>query len=167
MAIPQDKKDALKSAGKWLEFLEYRDQLKDEGHSPTVASRDALAKFLPDLETNDEFPVLEPAPRGLAGKTAPEATVIRWVANNIDNPDVQPEDCPAPVGWTLLRECRQSPAFRMDFLQSTWVKLLPSRAQLEKDDAKPNELDGQKQMDLIDQIREARRKAEKEVGRVA
>lgn len=95
----------------------------------------------------DDMPL---APPGLGNRSADEATVIRWVANNVDNADVKPEDCPAPFAWTLLRECRQVPGFMFFFLEKCWAKLIPARSQLEKDG--PPVKDGQATIELMDRI---------------
>ena len=68
------------------------------------------------------------APAALAGKTATETEVARWVARNIDNPAASVEDCPDAFAWTLLRMCRESPAFALMFVKDIWTKLLVSQA---------------------------------------
>ena len=97
------------------------------------------------------------APAVLAGKTAPEPEIVRWVARNIDAPDASSENCPDPFAWTLLRECRENPQFRFFFIEKLWAKLLPSRAQQE--DGPGKAADGQPTMDLIDRILALRDKA--------
>ncbi len=84
-----------------------------------------------------------------------EVESIRWVANNISRMDVDSSACPSAIAWTLLLECRDSPAFRVEFLTKMWPKLLPTKAQMENDDG-PAELDGQATMDLIDRIAKVR-----------
>lgn len=78
-------------------------------------------------------PELEIAPEALADRACAEPEIVRWVSRNIDNPVVDPEDCPDAFAWTLLRQCRANPAFIGFFIEKLWAKLLPSRSGQEKD----------------------------------
>jgi|GEM_PF-4029102 len=108
---------------------------------------------------------LEVAPQALAGKTASEAEIVRWVARNIDNPNASPADCPDPFAWTLLRQCRDqdNPGFVSFFTEKLWAKLLPSRAQLEEQGG-TNAIDGKITLDLIERIREVSSECGEGVG---
>lgn len=100
-------------------------------------------------EDAEADPLMPLAPPELAGRTSDEPTIIRWVANNVDaNPD--PETCPAPFAWTLLRACRAHPGFLAIFLEKCWVKLIPSKAQLEA--GGPKVQDGRSVIELTDRI---------------
>ncbi len=101
---------------------------------------------------------LEPAPFGLAGRKAGEQEIVRWVARNVDNPVPIPEECPDPFAWTLLRRCREEPEFVGFFIEKLWVKLIPSRSQLDTDGV--GEFDGQPTLDLIKRIEAIRDKAQ-------
>ncbi len=94
---------------------------------------------------------LELAPEGL-DQTALEPDVIRWVARNIDKPNIVPSECPDPMAWTLLRNCRENPAFQCMFIEKIWTKLLPSRGQLDNEQGN-EKIDGQETINAIDQIR--------------
>ena len=96
--------------------------------------------------------VLLSSPAALGGRSAPEPDIVRWVARNIDNPKVNPADCPDPFAWTLLRQCKSSPEFQGFFIEKLWSKLLPSRAQMDNQ-SEGVELDGQHVIAMIDRIR--------------
>ena len=104
-------------------------------------------------EAEEQTPsiIFQPAPPELAGRSATEPDIVRWVSRNIDNPEVKPDDCPDPFAWTLLRNCIGNPTFQAFFIEKLWAKLLPSRAQMEGAEAQV-ELDGQHIIDLIDRI---------------
>lgn len=107
----------------------------------------------------DEIPDLPPVSRKMFhGKEANEIEVIRWVARNMDIRDVSPEDCPDAAAWRLLKRCRDSKLFEQLFWQSMWTKVVPSRAQIEKE-AGPSEMDGTQEIAMIDKIRVAAQKA--------
>jgi len=111
-----------------------------------------MAKTAIKPQENGYATGLEIAPETLAGRACAEPEIIRWVARNIDSPSPDPEDCPDPFAWTLLRQCRDNPAFVAFFIEKLWVKLLPSRAQQERD-ADDGRVDGQVTMDMIARIR--------------
>lgn len=92
------------------------------------ANRQALRELLPA-----ESEPLAPMPPELAGKTAPEPEVVRWVARNIDNPDPDPRECPDPFAWTLLRQCREDPSMRLRFIGDLWARLLPPAGRPERE----------------------------------
>lgn len=92
------------------------------------------------------------APAVLAGKTATETEVARWVARNIDNPAASPKDCPDSFAWTLLRMCREDPAFALMFVKDIWTKLLASQAR-QGEEATGGKIDGTPTLELIQRIR--------------
>ena len=98
---------------------------------------------------------LEAMPVALAGKAAPEAEVVRWVARNIDNPEASAKDCPDPFAWTLLRQCRDNPVFVAFFIEKLWCKLIPSRGQQEGESGGA-ELDGKPTLELIERLQTIR-----------
>ncbi len=97
------------------------------------------------------------APPGLAGKKAGEQAIVRWVSRNIDTADPDPEECPDPFAWTLLRQCRGDATFLSFFIEKLWVKLIPSRSQL--DTRTTATLDGQPTLELIARIQGIRDEA--------
>ncbi len=158
-------KERLQTAGQWQMFQERRDELKAQGYNPDDARTMAMAEIMPKCIDGGDGPGREPssdvlplAPAALAGKTAMEPEVARYVARNIDNPAPSPEDCPDPFAWTLLRMCRENPAFALMFVKDIWVKLLIQQAK--QDDAGGDEkMDGTPTLELIQRIREIRDKA--------
>lgn len=185
--VSSEHKVRLLAEGKWLDFVAFRDQLKNAGATPNEANRRALDQFLGnsakaasgstvleggtaapeasgDRQENPP-PLAPPAerPNGSAvmsdfeGKEAGEVEIIRWVARYMDVSDVKPTDCPDPAAWSLLWACRRSPIFATEFWRSMYTKIIPSRSQL---DAKPgDELDGTPLVATINRILDAREKA--------
>lgn len=160
-------KERLQDAGQWQAFQERRDELKSQGYSANDARTTALAEVVPKCVDSDDRPGRESggdslplAPAALAGKTALEPEVTRWVARNIDNPAADPSTCPDPFAWTLLRMCRENPAFAMMFVKDIWTKLLVSQAKLGDNGGGDGEMDGTPTLKLIGRIREMRDKAE-------
>jgi len=68
------------------------------------------------------------------GRKASEVEVIRWVASNMEVVDPAPVNCPSAAAWGLLAQCRSSMIARSEFWKQTYPKLLPSKAQLDKED---------------------------------
>lgn len=101
------------------------------------------------------------APEGI-GKKASEVEIVRWVAENIDYADPNPEECPHPFAWTLLRSCRGDVDFLIFFIKDIWTKLLPSRSQLEQ--GKSKEIDGKVTIKMIERIQELSDKAREKVS---
>lgn len=87
----------------------------------------------------------------LADKAASEPDVIRWVADNVDNPVATPADCPSPFAWTLLKQCRENPVFLCTFVEKIWTRLLP-RTGTAEDDSGKDKIDGQPTIELLDKI---------------
>jgi hypothetical protein len=163
-------KERLKDAGLWGAFLTRRDELQEEGFKPddarTMAASEILARCDgPDSDgsrvgtgiANDRT-VLPMAPAELEGKVSAEPEVLRWVARNIDNPTVDVEGCPDSFAWTLLRQCRENPPFRLFFIEKLWAKLIPSRLQQDVD-KNDKSYDGTPTIELIERIRAIRAKA--------
>ena len=112
-------------------------------------------------EPRDEADLMEMAPPCLAGHTADEPEIIRWVARNIDNAAVTPEDCPDPFAWTLLRQLRANPLLLAFFIEKLWAKLLPSRSAQEKSD-EDSVIDGTPTIELIERIIKIRDRAKRD-----
>jgi hypothetical protein len=98
------------------------------------------------------------------GKVASEVEAVRWVADNMEVLDPRPKDCPSAAAWGLLSQCRQSLQARSDFWKLTYAKLLPTKAQMEKEqDALPDESKAKEVIeDLLRFGREARGEKEPE-----
>jgi hypothetical protein len=164
-------KERLQAAGRWQAFQERRDELKEQGYSPDDARMAALAEVMPQCDDADSGPAgraggdaLPLAPAALAGRTACEPEIARWVARNIDNPSPDPAECPDPFAWTLLRMCRDNPAFALMFVKDIWTKLLVSQARQDDGGKGEGEMDGTPTLKLIERIREMRDKANREVA---
>lgn len=149
------------ATGQWRAFQQRRDELKAQGASPHDARVVALREVMPEgYDDGDtvaaEGGALALAPPELAGRTADEPAIVRWVARNVDG-EADPATCPDPFAWTLLRECRETPGFVADHFLPLWAKLIPPRSQLEQ--AGPKVQDGQPVIELIDRIVGHARKA--------
>ena len=160
-------KEQLKAAGQWQAFQQRRDELKAQGYTPDDARTMALAEVMPTDDGGGDMQAERPgcaalplAPAALAGKAASEPEVARWVARNIDNPAADPADCPDSFAWTLLRMCRESPAFALMFVKDIWTKLLVSQARQGDDADRAGEMDGTPTLAMIERIREMRDRAE-------
>lgn len=188
--VPADVKQRLKDEGQWESYWQRYNELKAT-MKPGMARRQAVMEFTsnngeggegsfvssesPEQSTAENSnpglgslpsPPASSNPSDMAmlcdfgGKRASEPEIIRWVARHMEVADVQPIDAPDPIAWGLLLHCRQYPTAKADFWKTTFPKLLPSRAQMEE--AKPEDMDGQSQVDVIDQIKEIRRKADQQ-----
>ena len=156
-------KERLKDAGLWGEFLTRRDELQEEGFKPDDARTMAASEMLARCDGTDsdgsrvgtdvanDPTGLPMAPAELEGKASAEPEVIRWVARNIDNPTVDVEGCPDSFAWTLLRQCRENPPFRLFFIEKLWAKLIPNRS-LQDVDKNDRSYDGTPTIELIQRI---------------
>ena len=170
----------LEAAGLWPGFRAFRAKLTKRGRNALAASEEALKSWIPDdltprdpdancLPAGSGYELIDKmerscsdlpiAPDALAGKTAMEPEVARWVARNIDNPSADPADCPDPFAWTLLRYCRDDPAFAMMFIKDIWTKLLVAQAR-QGDDGGDEKMDGTPTVELIRRIRLLRDKSQ-------
>jgi hypothetical protein len=59
--------------------------------------------------------------------------VINWVAKRLEVPDsaLRIQDAPSAEAWGMLMSYRFSPARKFEFWDKVYVKLIPSRAQLD------------------------------------
>lgn len=159
-------KERLQTAGQWQTFQQRRDELKAQGYTPDDARSMALAEVMPKCSDDGDLTADQPggdtlplAPAALAGKMANEPEVARWVARNIDNPAANPAECPDPFAWTLLRMCRDNPAFALMFVKDIWTKLLVLQAKQPDTSGADGEIDGTPTLKLIERIREIRDQA--------
>ena len=175
--IDPEIKAKLKSSGVWKAFCDYRDELKASGDTAPEAHEKSLSRFLtpgvpaesrPTSAANptagappsrpDAIDVMAAYAEDFRGKEVSEVESIRWVARNINIVDATPVDCPDPMAWNLLVQCRGSQMFCQDFWKTMFTKIIPSRAQLETKVDEEN--DGDSTIALIGKFQEAARKAE-------
>lgn len=135
-----------------------RGKSKSKGKGIGV-SRSNVAARLEDLTGRDStlpaLPIVSPSVFG--SEKYGEAEIIRWVASNLYLKDVQPSDCPGAIAWNMLTFLRDNPSSIADFWKSTYVKLLPSRSQVEE--VKRTSFDG---ADLVDVVNELVRMADED-----
>lgn len=84
-------------------------------------------------------------------KEANPLEIVQWVFDHIDVDEATPDMAPSPGAWSLLVEVRANKSLKADFYKTIWAKTLPSRSQLEIQEAFKD--DGRRQIALIDQIR--------------
>ena len=165
----------LKAAGAWEDFCDYMQSLIDQGEKEFSARRKATERFAPAATAGKQLmrerrgrsskEKGEPLPAVdddiFQGRSASEAEVVRWVADNLLAGDVNPETAPSKTAYALLSDCRQFPQFRIDFWKSMWTKLL-SKSQIEGDlDDDDGNWDGKVQSDTISKVLQFRQQAEK------
>jgi hypothetical protein len=124
----------LEVAGVWRQFKALRNALRNGG----MPARQANAKALGELLPSGQAP-LPPMPPELASRRGTEADVVRWVARNLDNPEPDAATCPDGSAWAILRQCRENPAFRLEFIGAMWSRLLPAGAQRAEPEEKPKD----------------------------
>jgi hypothetical protein len=151
----------LKRQGQWNEFLELRDQYKEQGHEPKVAYAMAMEKYPPDAQSVVDDGVGDPAECGavwleqFAGKEKVNSlAIVEWVFDNIDMLDVTPDMAPCAGAWRLLLRVRKHPDLLKEFYRSIWVRILPTKSAIEQ--LQRFEDDGREQLTLIDRIEQAR-----------
>ena len=86
---------------------------------------------------------------------------IEWVAKNLENDSVTPADAPSPVAWGMYRSY-SSASRKHEFWDKVYVKLIPSKAQLNLDDE--DDGDGHSMVFLCDRIRLIAERARKGGG---
>ena len=75
---------------------------------------------------------------------------IKWVFHALGAKDLKPEDAPSPGAWNMLQSLQYDENALKAFYTTTYPKMLPTRAQMEKGDNRAE--DGRKQFALIDRI---------------
>jgi len=87
---------------------------------------------------------------------------IAWVGNTLEfTSRVKVEDAPSALAWNLFRWVSQSDETRADFWKGIWPKVLPTKAQIDRDDR--SAYGSEYVLKLIDRVRAAARVA-KEAG---
>lgn len=142
----QQLKERLQAAGDWQDYVAQREQLVGEGLTPAQAREEALRRIDARPPRPRELRTAD-AQNGPAPTEDPNATTVepsgpdftrhvpnhaaaQWVAENIANAKVRPEDAPSGLAWGLLQWVRHTPANQATFWGSIWPKLLPTGAAL-------------------------------------
>lgn len=162
----------LKAAGKWVEFQKRRAALKNELRDGQAAWHMACAEFEHVYPEPDDATSSNPGPQAkvagrvkasvFKGKQANTRKNVMWVAESIalDKPD--PKDAPSSQAWGMLMWVRRSPQNESEFWRQIYPKLLPSRTQVDNEDAKID--DGGAVLSMIEDVRTAAREAAAETG---
>ncbi len=138
----KELRQRLQLAGVWNQFVTLRAQLAADGMTPAQAKAEALARveartIAPPKSDAPDNASIE-APHEPANEQAlpdftqrvPNYEAAQWVAENLANSKVRPEDAPSGLAWGLLAWVRLSPANQSAFWGSIWAKLLPTGAAL-------------------------------------
>lgn len=162
-------KQRLQAAGLWERFLTIRDQLCAEGLTPAQARQEALRQVesqpigeLPQAAKveapTDGNPANPPPEQSLPdfSRRVPDDDAVRWVAENLVNPNVRPGDAPGGQAWGLLQWVRSVPANQTTFWGSIWPKLLTTGAALkqrqEPDQPEPVDEGSERVLELIEKL---------------
>lgn len=147
MAVKAEDRAELERRGVWKDFLMRRDELKGGGLPPKEACAQAVMELLSgnvkgkvsvksEDGGNDDLGILsdviEAQIKELPKKSRP-TDMIQWVAANLRG-DVDYADCPGRDAFSLLLDCQNFPAFRLDFWKSMYTRIIPNRAALSDDD---------------------------------
>jgi hypothetical protein len=147
METRQQLKERHQQEGKWENFLAIRERLKADGLPPDQAREQALAQVdslpprppaAPTTAGPSDTPSAEEPGQTLAepwpdfNKQVPTWESAAWVAENLGNPNVRPQNAPSGLAFGLLQWCRSSPAHTTTFWTSLYPKLLPSGTALQK-----------------------------------
>ena len=74
---------------------------------------------------------------------------LRWAYMALGANDLKPEDAPSPGAWFIYAATKDDNLAKKSFITGPLTKLLPTKAQMEKDDRAE---DGRKQFDLIERL---------------
>jgi len=155
-------KARLKRQNQWDEFLELREHYKQQGYEAKAAYAMAMEKFPPDQPPAvDDGAAADSGSVRLEQFAGREKTstlaIVEWVFDNIDMLDVTPDMAPCAGAWSLLLRVRKHPDLLKEFYRSIWVRILPSKTEIEQLQRFAD--DGREQLTLIDRIQQARTNA--------
>lgn len=146
----KERKDRLKAAGVWRDFIFRRAELKNSGYTAQEANKQAAMEY-----NAEEYPDPSDESGGEIVKADfedmdmdPMAT-MEFVFNHIGVDDVRPEDAPCPGAWSYLENVKADPELRKDFYSRVWPKLLK---QVDNDEHRRFEDDGRKIIDLAERL---------------
>jgi hypothetical protein len=136
----QQLKERLQSAGLWQEYLSIREECIADGLTPSQAKAEALEQIERQSDQSRKRPAAPVDPEIVESGTPqalpdfsrriPSADAVDWVAQNLANPNVRPEESPSGMAWGLLEWVRMSSANKTTFWTTIWPKLLPTGAAL-------------------------------------
>lgn len=177
-----ERKKRLQAEGKWDAFKTKRDELRASGKSVQESDEEAWLFVSPDKDAGLLPPVDVSVP-DISGVDADDALkpivasgksrisksvwsgrdrvgpreVCEWVFDNMWVDDITPADAPSAGAWGLLIACRRYPDVFKDFYRTTWPKILPNKAELDKMDMLND--DGRETITLITRIQKVRENA--------
>ena len=74
---------------------------------------------------------------------------LLWAYQALGARDLKPEDAPSPGAWFIYAATKDNDLARKSFITGPLTKLLPTKAQMEKDNRAE---DGREQFDLIERL---------------
>lgn len=74
---------------------------------------------------------------------------LKWAYHALGAEDLKPEDAPSPGAWFIYAAIKDDDLAKKSFITGPLTKLLPTKAQMEKDD---RATDGRKCYDLIERL---------------
>ena len=129
--------------------------LRAEGTDGSAAYRLAVKEFSVPLQSAEGVgsEVAELVPKGtFEGKRAPSRKAVEWVASHLETAGLEPGDAPSGESWSLLCWARGDSESRRDFWKAVYPRILPTKGQLEAEDAAKGD-DGRDLRDLISRVR--------------
>lgn len=86
------------------------------------------------------------------GRTANEATIIRWVGKHMYVCDVTPADCPDPTAWNMWQQCQISPIFCAEFWKTIYTKIVPAKSSFGDNDGDADKDKPDKTEEMVEMI---------------
>ncbi len=174
--------DELRKAGLWDTYCVIRDGCLKSGLNAKEAKKKTLGEIYPLLPNNNEDSSLSDSSSAANRKPpviddqggtcsldddymereAGIVDVIMWVAKYLEVPEdeVGPQDAPSPEAWGMLLSYRSCQERRDDFWDKIYMKLVPSKAQIETSKS-TEQIDGSNITRTIDRIIKLNKKLKK------
>lgn len=157
-------KARLQDRGLWNDFVALRSQLTADGMTPAQAKAEALHRVeiqvappRPAKGAGDNLPPqkmdVTAAPEELPDFTrrVPNDRAVQWVAQNLCNTKLRPDEAPSGLAWGLLAWVRRSPGNEASFWGSIWPKVAAkdSQAQEETDN---KDVGTERALEMLDKL---------------
>lgn len=131
---------AWKKSGVFTDVRAFLDDLEQKGKPAPIRYERAFAKFPIDGDPTTDSPQVPGTPGYMEeyidggrcrNKDALLPEIYAWVARNMCEQEVTPEDCLCPEAWTDLWLARQSTGNKMTFMTAMRGKAHPTGAQVD------------------------------------
>ena len=126
---------SVNEQGRWEEYKAERDELEDEGLEKDEITQRLLdkPKWWP-VEVVDELhedTIIELDKLVKSEKGCALDRSVAWVAENLGNDRMRPQDAPSGTAWNLLEWTRVGEGNKSEFIKNLLSKLMPSSKDLE------------------------------------